>query len=263
MSESNINDRIFKWLDTQGYPLEMNVAEILQKLGFHVLQSEYYIDEESNQHREIDIVAHIQKEIAGKLVRISLVLECKVSKAKPWIIFTSNNSSLAPPARVAQRAGSKNGSIILRDLAQKLEIQKLNLFSLPERSGYGLTQAFTSGNDIAYNSCVSVSKATRALINKISNDRFVQISFPSLVIDGKLFETYLNESNEMCVSELSKGTLLWRNPIVGMPHTLINILTKDSLEEHFSSVRKDIIKIFEFLESNPSILTREPKVTLK
>lgn len=266
LSENNINDRITDWLNSQGYPLEMSVAEVLQNLNFNVRQSEYYIDEESAQHREIDIVASLQKEVGDKLIRISLILECKVSKDKPWIIFTSKNTRIATPGRVAQRAGSKFGNIILRNLAHKKEIQDLNLFSLPERPGYGLTQAFTSGNDVAYNSCISVSKATRAIViqaDQIRNERYVNISFPILVIDGRLFETYLNDSNEMSVNEVSQGILLWRNPVIGMPHTVINVITKDVLEDYFSSIRTDILKIFDYISENPSLISREPQVTLR
>ncbi|QYK63349.1 hypothetical protein KAI37_03682 [Paenibacillus sp. S25] len=266
LSDNNINTRIMDWLNSQGYPLEMSVAEVLLNLKFNVIQSEYFIDDESTQQREIDIVASLQKEIGNKLVRISLIIECKVSKDKPWIIFTSENTRLAPPARIAQRAGSRIGNIVLGNLAHKKEIQDLNLFSLPERPGYGLTQAFTNGNDVAYNSCVSVSKATRAISKSVDsrkNDRYVRICLPVIVIDGKLFETYLNESNEMSVIEVSKGVMVWRNPIVGMPHTVINVITKEAIDEYFSSVKTDIIKIIDFITNDPSIISNEPQVTLR
>lgn len=63
---------------------------------------------------------------------------------------------------------------------------------------------------------------------------------PVIVIDGKLFETYLNESNEMSVIEVSKGVMVWRNPIVGMPHTVINVITKEAIDEYFSSIKTDM-----------------------
>ncbi|MFK4474902.1 hypothetical protein ABH897_004670 [Paenibacillus sp. RC73] len=261
MSDNTFNDRLIDWLNTQGYPLEMNVAEVLQKMKYNVLQSEYFIDEESGNHREIDIVASLHKEIGNIFIRINFIVECKVSKEKPWVIFTSKNTRLAPPARIAQRAGSRAGKIILRNIAHVDEIQQLNLFSLPERPGYGLTQAFTSGNDVAYNPCVSVSKATRSIAKEYDaqrNERYVNISFPVIVIDGKLFETYLNVNNEMCVSEVNKGILLWRNPIVGMPHTVITVLTKDILEDYFSSVRADVMKIFDYIADNPTITSSNP-----
>ncbi|WP_456290035.1 hypothetical protein M1D70_12890 [Paenibacillus sp. AK002] len=91
----------------------------------------------------------------------------------------------------------------------------------------------------------------------------MNISFPILVIDGRLFETYLNDSNEMSVNEVSQGILLWRNPVIGMPHTVINVITKDVLEDYFSSIRTDILKIFDYISENPSLISREPQVTLR
>jgi len=266
MPDNTLNARLIDWLNTQGYPLEMNVAEVLHKLKYNVLQSEYFIDQESGNNREIDIIASLHKEIGNTFIRISFIVECKVSREKPWIIFTSKNTSLAPPARVAQRAGSRKGKITLRNIAHKDEIQQLNLFSLPERSGYGLTQAFTSGNDVAYNSCVSVSKATRSITERYDeqkNEKFVNISFPVIVIDGKLIETYLDDNNEVCINEVNKGVLLWRNPIVGMPHTVITILTKDTLEEYFSSIRADVVKIFDYIAENPIVTSSDLQVTLR
>lgn len=266
MNDEIIFNRITDWLNSQGYPLEMDVSEVLHKLNFHVLQSEYYIDDETSNHREIDIVADVHKEISDVFLRLSLIVECKVSKDKPWIIFTSRNSRLASPARVAQRAGSRIGNSILKNLAHKKEIQDLPLFQLPERPGYGLTQAFTSGNDVAYNSCISVSKATRAIsksFDEIKGSKYANICFPVIVIDGRLFESFLDENNEMKVSEINEGTLLWRNPIIGMPHTVIKVITKSNAEDYFTNIKTDFIQLFDFINSNPSVVTNEIQLSLR
>jgi hypothetical protein len=40
----NFKEKIKKWLDEQGYPLEMRIASTMQRKGFHVVQSEYFVD---------------------------------------------------------------------------------------------------------------------------------------------------------------------------------------------------------------------------
>ena len=52
---SEIEKKLKKWLNEQGYPLEMQVAESFRKAGFDVSQSDYYLDPETNILREIDV----------------------------------------------------------------------------------------------------------------------------------------------------------------------------------------------------------------
>ena len=103
-----MEDRIHEWLESQGYPLEMQVAREFARNGFRVLQSDYYDDFESGDSREIDVVAHMQTMIGELLVRVEFVIECKASRDKPWVLFTQHRS-FADPARVAQRVASKHG----------------------------------------------------------------------------------------------------------------------------------------------------------
>ncbi len=37
----DLEKELSKWLETQGYPLEMEVAGAFQTSGFHVVQAEY------------------------------------------------------------------------------------------------------------------------------------------------------------------------------------------------------------------------------
>ena len=70
-----MEDKIRKWLETQGYPLEMRVAREFKSHGFRVLQSEYYTDPESGASRETDVIAHVQEELDGVLTRVAFVIE--------------------------------------------------------------------------------------------------------------------------------------------------------------------------------------------
>ena len=80
----------------------MHIATNLKKNHFRVIQSEYYTDQESSDTREIDIVADKQTVIDHVLFRVSLLIECKRSTDKPWLLFTSTTTHLADPARIAQ-----------------------------------------------------------------------------------------------------------------------------------------------------------------
>jgi len=253
-----MKEKVFEWIQKQGYPLEMFVAQTLDKQNFTTLQSEYYYDEESENNREIDVVGIIRKEIAGRWVRINLIVECKVSKDKPWIVFSSSSGGLAPPARIAQRAGSMSGQYLLMKIAGEKKLQALSIFQIPNRSGYSLTQAFTTGNDVAYNACVSLSKATRGLFHDDqgrSDSKYIDIAFPLVVVDGYLFESFLNDEGNLEVLQIESGLLVWRNDLVGQPHTLIHIVAKTGLISLVEAFRRDFLNIFDYLAWNQELLT--------
>jgi hypothetical protein len=242
-NDDELRRKVPDWLKNQGYPLEMEVARAFLKAGFRTLQSEYYEDPETKTPREIDVVADDQDEIAGCLVRLTVCTECKVSKGKPWILLTSKETSLAAPARVAQRAASALGRKFLRSVAQSKAYQSLRLFQLPPRPAYGLMQALTTGSDLAYAACMSAAKATAAMLAEADTANrpqggVLEIVVPAIVIDGRLFESFLKESGEMVVNEVSEGTLVWRNSLVRAPHTIIRVITTPYLPQFIQEVQE-------------------------
>lgn len=246
---TNLNDKLMNWLNEQGYPLEMTTAHLFRQHGFRAFQSDYYTDPESNTQREIDVLAYRQKDVEDATLRISFSVECKNAKDKPWIMFSSEDLKLAPPARVAQRAGSKLAIHFLRLLSRYETIQNTPLFSLPRRPGYGVTQAFSNGQDVPFAACVGAAKS--AISKARDFDSFINfqgamsdIIFPIVLIEGKLFECYLSEDNAPILNEIQEGVLVWRNPVMQMPHTIIHILTLDSLPNFLSQANETIDLLF-------------------
>lgn len=236
MDKGDLHHRLETWLESQGYPLEMTVAAELQRAQFRVFQSEYYTDPESGDFREIDLVAYRQREVNGILVRVTLTIECKLSRDKPWVLFTSLGPRLSERASVAQRAASLLGRLLLRELGSKEEIQQLPLFQEGNRSGYGITQGFTTGTDVTFAAIMSAAKAADARAREASEASdtqgdFAEIVFPVIVVDGILFEYFLTATSERVLSEIGAGILVWRNPVVGVPHTIIHVVTRDALQD--------------------------------
>jgi hypothetical protein len=82
-------DDVRKWLNGQGYPLEMRTASAFRQAGFEVRQSTLYRDPETGKSREVDTLA-IDPDVLG-ILRISFVVECKAT-TKPWILLCSQNT---------------------------------------------------------------------------------------------------------------------------------------------------------------------------
>jgi hypothetical protein len=85
-----MKDKIQDWIEKTGYALEMRVARTLRRAGFRAVQSEYYPDpSDPKKHREVDVVAYEDMTTDLHQSCLLLVLECKVTSAKPWVLFTN------------------------------------------------------------------------------------------------------------------------------------------------------------------------------
>ena len=249
---NDIQQRLKEWLDKGGYPLEMQVARTFRQKGFSVIQSDYFVDPESEKQREIDVVAFKEQRVDDTLLRISFVVECKVSKNKPWVLFTSDEVFLSESRKVSQRFTSLLGALFLRSLVHSQvdeDVAKSLLFALPKRPAYGVTNAFTEGKDVPYEACMSVAKAAKAKVWKTdqfmaqSKKRVVEIAFPVVVIDALLFEVFLEE-DDIGLEKVDFGVLVWRNPVSFLPHTIIHIVTKNYLGRFVQSANETVNLLF-------------------
>jgi hypothetical protein len=85
--------RVREWLDTEGYPLELEVARAFRKAGFRAHHAMMYDDANTKSKREIDVVATKQFGQDGRWIRVVVVAECKHAK-KPWVCFTDTEHTL-------------------------------------------------------------------------------------------------------------------------------------------------------------------------
>jgi hypothetical protein len=82
----------------------------------------------------------------------------------------------------------------------------------------------SAGKDDAYDAASKVAKAAAAIAVQYDSDasarqKLFEIVFPIIVVEGPLFEAYLQDNADICVTEVASGTLIWRNPFSGQsPH---------------------------------------------
>lgn len=255
-NEENLSDRIKDWLEKQGQSLEMRVAKSFRENGFEVSQFEYFVDEETQNIRQTDVTASISKHINNTLITVSVIIECKYAKAKPWVILVTQQKfdrfsffgrmlSGKHPSEwksLPSIQGRLAGKIALTlDKAGELEIFEIN------PAGYAIMEARLDTNykpdpnqqDYAYEAVMQVTKSIyfhdrkneeifRNIVKSFEDgfgtgDDFsprglsptfgldLNITIPLIVINGRLFESRLNEQNEIEVSEIENGYVL-------MPH---------------------------------------------
>ena len=234
--QKDIKKEIDKWLKSQGYPLEMKVASELRNAGFNVHLSHYYSDPENETIREIDVVA-TYPEYTGCL-DISFVIECKVSKKNPWLLFSTAHTLEGFNRLFAFciNSDSARGALVGKDVETFI---KLPWMKKKGRTAYGITQAFTSGEDMTFKATTSVLTAAIARkrkLNKQSWKPFVFV-FPIIIVDSALFECYLNDSGKVVIESLQDIDLFFPWRIGEDIGTCIHIFTFDRLSAFISEAK--------------------------
>jgi hypothetical protein len=151
-----LESRVLGWLKEQGFPLEMEVASMAKAAGFEVSQSDYYIDPDTGEPREIDLVLSLNNLKHGFSLTYNLFVECKSSRDKPWLMFSTPNE-LAGALTEENRLKflELQSAFISNDPADTLLLRSTfdgNVVNLYPRLntepwlGYGVTQAFAQGS---------------------------------------------------------------------------------------------------------------------
>jgi hypothetical protein len=245
----NFQERILEWILQEGYPTEFHVGNICQRHNLRVFQGYHVGRVASDNLREIDVLAVRDARSQGYLVRVCHVIECKLSKDKPWVILTSPHGQIASAACVAQTIGSSLGSAILWTLAGDPALHNFDFFSTPDRPGFSGRQAFSKGNDVFYAAMQSVTDASTLLMNQYDDDARLPGSlpesavpaFPVIVVDGQIFEAFFDDkSNQMRIEASKRVRCHWRGARSWRLHATIDIVALEYLDEFLEKRKQQI-----------------------
>jgi hypothetical protein len=249
MKNDDLKAKIDNWLKNQGYPLEMTVAKILQDSGFSVSMGDVFIDPETGLSREIDVSA--SEWIVGDqcYVQLCFRIECKLSKNKPWVVFTSGTSHgfSAPHELICSDLYRRFISELLLENNWQANLSESGLFG-NVTVGHGVAQVFSDGVDIPYKAIMSAVKSSSSKVEEIDNIEKgrlqgyqLGIAIPIVVFEGQLFEAYLNPDGNISLTEVEHSTLNWKSTIP-RNNTVVSIVTRSGFDEFAGKMRlvKDV-----------------------
>lgn len=81
-----------------GFDLEYRIAQILQASGWTVISGRYYIDDQQEKVREIDIVAYKRTKVDILDVYTTLIISCKKSDTNLWAFLAKEVNTRDPNA---------------------------------------------------------------------------------------------------------------------------------------------------------------------
>lgn len=83
-------------IEKTGYILEYNVSEILSKHSWNVINNRYYVDDVTENVREIDIVAYKATPIDKIYYYTALLISCKKSDENDWVFLSKKADKFDP-----------------------------------------------------------------------------------------------------------------------------------------------------------------------
>jgi hypothetical protein len=89
-------DKIIEGIRKTGFDLEFRVSEILRGSGWSVINNRYYVDDQQETVREIDLVAYKVKKYDDLWVYTSLIVSCKKNEQKSWAFLSKNINPTDP-----------------------------------------------------------------------------------------------------------------------------------------------------------------------
>lgn len=241
MSDSLI-DGVAKWLATQGYPLEMEIAHLASSAGFEVSQSDYYKDPEDEKFREIDLVLSRQRHVDNFHLGYHLLVECKSGKEKPWLVLSTPNHLLgtetAPRRDPGMRHFTVHGSFIANEYGDDLLLHATfdsldRIFprlSIDPTLGYGITEAHGKGNEIPFQAVVGATKAAFSYAERLGgvglSVPFI-FTIPLVITEAPLLSVvYDPGSPTLQISPIQRGLILWKPVVAGRSRMAVYVVQR-------------------------------------
>lgn len=208
--KQDLKEKLLEDIKKTGYPLELKIANIFDKCGWRTQSNSYYIDKDENKGREIDLIASKWEQIDDNENYLEMtfyfITEIKTAWKKPWVLFSVPEDEKGfnlHSVNLELNKGVQHSKIIKKYFREKV----LNVQS---RLGKSFYEGF-SGNGSRDDIFKALSGSVKALEHykesslaskDQSTDRIIDYYIPLIIIDGPLFEAYLDDNGEIQLEEV-------------------------------------------------------------
>jgi len=266
--EKRLEDKIKDDLIKSGFPLELEISNLLEENNWNFSPNEYIVDQETGIQYEMDIRAINSKFSKTNDERfemrsfLQLIIECKKCEKHPWVFFIrerqefenasnlirhTHNFGINKPYRIE---GNNYGSDQVF-FSKNIDYSRLNLFSGNEKST-SYCQAFRkpSMENQIYFAVRSVLRSFDFLSSRLKEsyskggwDRlYLHTHIPVIVVDDNLFEARMN-NGKLEIQESSHIPLIFKihNMYeINLNQIMINIVKLDYFKQFLSEATEDM-----------------------
>jgi hypothetical protein len=89
-------EQIEKGIEKTGFRLEFDISSILEDSGWNVINNKYYVDDQQETVREVDIVAYKATLVQDIYVYTALIISCKKSEKNAWSLLSKKSNHNDP-----------------------------------------------------------------------------------------------------------------------------------------------------------------------
>lgn len=284
-------DYLKELIGQSGFPLEIEIASFLESMKtsmnwefMEVCMGAYYLDEDENKGKELDIKAEIpvfcEEKIKGKQVDsasifIDLLIECKRIPGNAWVFFKTPQKIFSDVKSTSVLDSLEWNSRAHVDFAYLTDIHYKHAQKAILRHEYILDRKTSNKrNDNLFDAAISLAKATnyelettietlKSEVKTLSTEeydllKYALLFYPIVVFDGKMYlaektEEYgqmdLTPTDYVCLS----FNYLSRNYNTKL---CIDIIQRESFKKFFSSILVDIENLRKALKNKVGIKFR-------
>ncbi len=137
----DLMEKVGKGIAKSGFPLEMEIGNVLRSANWYTEHSPHYFDIDELQYREYDIKASR----SGNIFDTQLYIECKRSSDKQWVFYVPERYE-AIYVQDLRFFPIKKGIQFRSDLARLSETIFSGLTAYCEPSGLAINDSIFMGN---------------------------------------------------------------------------------------------------------------------
>lgn len=221
--KDTLEDYLIEKVKKSGYPLEIEISDLLENERFVVFNTQYYFDEEAKQGRDIDIYAlplepdPLDDRLLPLSLSTDLAIECKKSETHAWVFYTRPRIPMSSiymrgqyRTTVPEPKGHPTESFdwLLQEECLSLHYDKFERIAIAYeeikkrkmdketgkevKNGSSRKEIFEAINQLVKFTCYEIH-GTHARIKELprTEREYITIFFPIIVFDGDMFEVFL------------------------------------------------------------------------
>jgi hypothetical protein len=220
-----LEDHLVQQVKKSGYPLEIEISNILDGKDYVVFNSEYYFDEEIQQGRDIDVYAvpletdPLDEKISPFVLRLELAIECKKSEPYAWVFYTRPRlpvnfiymeGQLTTTFPKRKRFSGDSSQWLLENECLKLHYDRFDRIAVAydelkkdkanEKAGSHRNEIFEATNQLI-KFVNYLNHRTEKNLSELPENRpkmeIIMILFPIIVFDGDMYEVFFKGGEPM------------------------------------------------------------------